>query len=331
MKTITYDKAHSIDQFSLQIRDLPMPELGALDLLIQVKSAGFNPVDYKIRSFRDADSKNLGVLGWDASGVVEKIGDHVTGFKVGDAVFYAGDLNRPGAYAEYQAVDSRLVSVMPRSLDYAQAAAIPLTAITAYEALILQRTTQYTAATKVLVIGGAGGVGSMAIQLLKQLTPATVIASASRRESAEWCKSLGADHLLDHSNDLQEELRKIGLEDVDFVFCTTQSDQYYDVFQKIIRPFGHLCLIDDPDTFELSPFKLKSISVNFEFMFTRSMFDHEPEVQGRALTHVAQLIDEKKIRTTLNRKFKGLIPNNVLEAHSLLESGKSIGKMVMEF
>ena len=199
---------------------------------------------------------------------------------------------------------------------------MPLTAITAYESLILQRITQYQPGTKVLVIGGAGGVGSMAIQLLKQLTTATVIASASRKESAEWCRSLGADYVIDHSQDLQGELGKIGISEVDFVFSTTQSSRYYELFPKISRPFGHLCLIDDPDTFDLRPFKPKSIYVNFEFMFTRSMSNQEPEGQGRLLAHVAQLIDEKKIKTTLNREFAGLEPKNVLEAHRILETGR---------
>jgi NADPH:quinone reductase len=329
MKALTYTTAHSLDEFSIQLSELPAPQLLDQDVLIKIKAIGFNPVDYKIRASRGStDGKPL-ILGWDASGTIEKLGRDVHGFNVGDEVFYAGDVTRQGSYAEYQAVDSRLIAKKPRTLSFSEAAAIPLTAITAYEALILQSTTKYSDATSVLIVGGAGGVGSMGIQLLKALTPAKVIATASREESVDWCKALGADFVIDHSKNLKTQLKTLGIDQVDFVFSTTHTDKYYEILPEIIKPFGHVALIDDPETFDLKPFKTKSIYANFEFMFTKSMFGYEMESQGALLAHVAALIDQGKIKTTLNKEFVGLTAQNIKEAHSILEKHTSVGKMVL--
>ena len=329
MKALTYEKAHALNQFAFKLSELPMPELQDHDVLVKIKAVGFNPVDYKIRQNRSADGAKPIILGWDAAGVIEKIGNNVSQFKVGDEVYYAGDVTRDGTYAEYQAVDSRVISLKPKTLSFAEAAAIPLTAITAYEALIEQTTTTYTKDTAVLIIGGAGGVGSIGIQLLKNLTPAKVIATASRDESKKWCKTLGADFVIDHSKNLKEELLSIGINEVDFVFSTTQTNKYYALFAEIIKPFGHIALIDDPDTFDIKPFKLKAIVANFEFMFAKTMFQYDMESQGKLLKQVADLIDDKKVVTTLSKEFKGLKTEHVKEAHSILESGVSVGKMVM--
>ncbi len=329
MKALVYEKAHSLNQFAIKLAEIDMPELKDYDVLVRIKAVGFNPVDYKIRQSRSANEAKPVVLGWDAAGVIEQVGSKVSRFKVGDEVYYAGDVTRDGSYAEYQAVDSRVVSLKPKTISFAEAAAVPLTAITAYEALIEQTITPYTAETSVLIIGGAGGVGSMGIQLLKQLTPAKVIATASRPESRAWCKKLGADFVVDHTKNLKEELSAIGYEEVDFVFSTTQTDKYVSLFPEIIRPFGHIALIDDPATFDLKPFKPKAIIANFELMFTKTMFQYDMESQGKLLKHVADLIDENKVTTTLNKEFKGLKAEHVKEAHAILESGVSVGKMVM--
>jgi NADPH:quinone reductase len=311
MKAIVYKKAHPLNQFALEVAEVATPHLLETDVLVKIKAIGFNPVDYKIRQNRSASAEKPVVLGWDAAGVIEKVGSRVANFKAGDEVYYAGDLTRDGSYAELQAVDSRLIALKPKSLSFAEAAALPLTAITSYEALILQTTSVLKKGSTVLIIGGAGGVGSMSIQLLKNLTDATVIATASREASAMWCKKLGADHVIDHAKDLREELKRIGVGEVDFVFCTTQTAHYYTVFPELIRPFGHLTLIDDPATFELKPFKTKSIYVNFEFMFTKSMYKFEMESQGALLKHVAELVDAGQLQSTLQKKFEGLSVQSV--------------------
>lgn len=329
MKVIGYLNAHNIDSFEMKEFELDHPELGPHDILVKIMAIGVNPVDYKIRQGRSSKTDRPVVIGWDASGRIEEMGSEVTNVSVGDEVFYAGDITKDGSYAELQTIDSRLVGKKPKTLDFAQSAAIPLTAITAYEALIEQSTTQYSKNTSVLIIGGAGGVGSMSLQLLKALTPATVIATASRDESIKWCQDLGADYVINHRNNLSDELKKIGFPQVDFVFSTNHTEQYISILPDIIKPFGQLTLIDDPESFDMKPFKAKSIKCGYEFMFTKSMFHHKPEEQGQLLTKIGELIDRQKIRTTMSSVLTGLTAENVKTAHEALESGRSVGKTVI--
>lgn len=331
MKALGYFKGHSLKEFRLQPFDLKEPQIGSHDLLVRVKAISINPVDYKIRQNRSSPNEIPIILGWDASGVVEKIGSEVTNFKVGEEVFYAGDLNRPGTYAELQAVDSRIVALKPKILSFADAAALPLTSLTAYEALIAQKTSDLSEGSKTLIIGGAGGVGSMAIQLLKKLKNTTVIATASRSETREWCLGLGADFVIDHSKNLVDELSKIGIKEVDCVFSTTHSDKYFEVLPKIIKPFGLFVLIDDPERFDVTPFKGKSIRINWELMFTKTLFKHDLESQGKILSIIANLVDKKEVKTTLTKKLEGFSVDNLKEAHALLEGGTSMGKIVIDF
>ena len=326
MKAYTYHKPHQFSEFQIEITEVANPVLRPQDLLVRVKAFSFNPVDYKIRESRKSVDGKPVILGWDAAGIVEKIGSDAKGFNVGDEVFYAGDLTRDGSYAELQAVDSRLIAKKPRSLNFTEAAALPLTALTAWEAL-LERGIEYGANTKVLVVGGAGGVGSMAIQLLKAKTSATVIATASRPETVEWCKRMGADHVI--GRNIEAELLALGIDDVDVIFGTTHTEQYLPVYQKILRPFGHLCLIDDPETLDIRPFKSKAISVHWEFMFTKSMYAYAESSQGNILNQLSTLIDAGEVRTTLTKVVTSNI-EGIREAHQLLESGSSIGKIVME-
>ena len=322
-----YKTAHALKDFQIQAHDLPMPELGENDVLVKIKAVSFNPVDTKIRQSRSAKDNEFVTLGWDASGSVHQIGKNVTEFKTGDDVYYAGDLMRAGSNAEFQAVDQRLIARKPKSLNFAEAATLPLTSLTAWEALF-ERNFEFTPETRVLIIGGAGGVGSIAIQLLKVLTPATVIATASRPETIDWVKEMGADHVI--GRDIDADLKNIGIENIDIIFSTTHTDSYLQIIPKILRPFGHLVLIDDPKSLDIVPFKAKALSVHWEFMFAKSMFGFKPEQQGKFLANLAQWVDEEKIKTTLNQTFDAS-EANIKKAHETLETGQAIGKIAMNF
>lgn len=313
MKAFTYENAHTLENFQVELREVPEPVLQAQDLLVRVRAFAFNPVDYKIRSSRSGGV----ILGWDAAGVVEQVGPDARGFQVGDEVYYAGDLFRPGSHAQLQAIDHRLVARKPANLSFAEAAAVPLTALTAWEALFERGFEPQ----RVLIIGGAGGVGSMAVQLLKAKTDAHVIATASRPETQEWVRSLGADLVI--GRDLQ-------VEPVDLIFSTTHTAQYLKQLPDLLRPFGHLVLIDDPETLDIAPFKSKSLAVHWEFMFTKSAQNYRPESQGQILDQVARLIERGRLRTTLKEQFEPDL-ENYRRAHQQLESGQATGKMVMHW
>ncbi|MBY0414788.1 MAG: zinc-binding alcohol dehydrogenase family protein [Bdellovibrionales bacterium] len=332
MKALGHTTPHLIADFSIKEYDLPKPAQGPLDLLVEVKAVSVNPVDCKVRASRVApDEKTPIILGWDASGVVVAIGPSVSGFKIGDEVYYSGELLRSGSNAEFQAVDHRIVALKPKRLSFAEAAAMPLTTITAYEALIENRALNLSESSTVLIIGGAGGVGSMAIQILKTLTKAKVIATASRQKTVEWCKNLGADYVIDHSNDLKTELKNININEVDVVFSTTHSSDYIPMLNEIIKPFGNFILIDDPKELNIAHFKQKSIATSWEFMFTKSMFAHHPEEQGKLLKEIATLVDAGLIKTTLRETYIGMTIENLKKAHETLEASKSFGKIVLTY
>ena len=325
MKAFCYDQAHALDQFALTLRDLPDPVPGPLDLLVSVRAFAVNPVDYKIRSTRSASDGVPVILGWDAAGVVEAVGADVMGFAPGDAVYYAGNLMRAGSYATKQIVDHRLVAHKPASLNFADAAAMPLTALTAYEAM-LERGISYDDASDVLIIGGAGGVGSMAIQLMKALTPARVIATASRPETIAWARDMGADDVIGRA--LTDELAALGVRDLHAIFSTTHTDAYLPVIPSLLRAFGHLMVIDDPATLDIKPFKQKALSVHWEFMFAKSLNKYHPQEQGAMLAKLAALVDEGKVRSTRTQTLAATA-DNLREAHRALEAGEVIGKIVM--
>lgn len=327
MKALVYDQAHAWDQFSLEKREVPDPEVGPLDLLVRVCALSVNPVDYKIRQSRNASGRPV-ILGWDASGVVVGVGELVSGFRVGDEVFYAGDLNRDGCYAELQAVDHRLVALKPQRLGFAQAAALPLTSLTAWELLRERIRVQDLEEPAVLVLGAAGGVGSVAIQLLKDLG-ARVIATASRPATQEWCLGLGADVVIDHREDLRQQLDAIGQPHVDVVLGLSGTQEHQAAIPGLLRPFGHFGLIDDPATLDVVPFKSRSLSVHWELMFTKSLFQTRESSQGQILSQVAQMVAEGRLRTTIHRELVGLEVEILREAHGLLESGGALGKTVV--
>ena len=307
-----------------------MPSLKDRDLLVRVKAISVNPVDTKVRR-NPVVAGNMRILGWDAVGEVVEVSSGVQHFKVGDQVWYAGDLTRDGSNAEYQAVDERIVSLKPQSLSDAEAAALPLTAITAWEMLFDRFNVDLDQSDNILVIGGAGGVGSIAIQLLKAKTNLKVIATASREETKAWVKSLGADYVIDHTEDLNTQIKALGLDAPRYIFSTNQTETYLPQISKLIAPQGKFGLIDDPKSLDIGEFKSKSVSVHWEFMFTRSMFNTtDIEQQSQLLHQVAELVDNHKIKTTLNQTLGKINAKNLKLAHELIETGRAKGKIVLE-
>lgn len=313
---------------------LPRPEPGPRDLLVEVRAVSVNPVDTKVRRRAAADAGSWKVLGWDAAGVVVDVGAEVSRFVPGDEVFYAGSLNRQGTNAEYHVVDARIVGRKPSSLDFAQAAALPLTAITAWEALFDRldvRKAVPGAAPAVVVIGGAGGVGSIATQLVRQLTDLTVIATASRPETVAWVRDLGAHHVVDHGRPLAAEVAALGIGAPAFVFSTTATDRHLTAVAELIAPQGRWALIDDPGVVDIAPFKRKSVSTHWEFMFTRPVFETaDIDAQGALLDEVSRLVDAGVLKTTLGDHFGTISAANLRRAHALIERGAARGKIVLE-
>jgi zinc-binding alcohol dehydrogenase family protein len=307
--------------------ELPKPEPGPHDLLVRIHAVGVNPVDYKVRQSHDGKAPR--VLGWDAAGVVERVGNETSIFLPGDEVYYAGDITRSGSNAEYQLVDERLVGRKPAKLSFAEAAALPLTTITAWEALFdRMRISEGENGKTLLILGGAGGVGSIAIQLAKQLTGLRVIASASRPESAAWCVELGADATVDHRGDWAEEL---GSNAIDYIACFNDTDGHWERMARAIAPQGVICsIVENAAPLAVGLLKSKSATFVWEFMFTRSMFQTPDRIeQHRLLTRVAELVDAGKIRTTLGSSPRPLTTEALAEVHRQLEAGRSIGKSVL--
>ena len=313
--------------------ELEKPAPQGRDLLIAVSAISVNPVDTKVRAPKDKHEDQPRVLGWDAVGVVEAIGPAVSLFKPGDRVYYAGDITRPGSNSEYQLVNERIVGRAPASLSNAEAAALPLTAITAWEGLFdrLRINRHEDAAKTLLIIGGAGGVGSIAIQLAKQLTKVTVIATASRPETREWCLSLGADYVVDH-RELINSMHAAGHEQVDYIFCLNNTDQHWLSLCDLVKPQGIICsIVETKQPVELNGLKNKSASFVWELMFTRSMFQTDDMIeQHHLLNELSGLIDAGKIKTTVTNVLSPINAENLRKAHAQLESGRTIGKVVLE-
>jgi zinc-binding alcohol dehydrogenase family protein len=318
---------------TLQDIDLPLPQAGARDLLVQVAAISVNPIDHKMRGAATEDGSPR-VLGWDVAGVVTAVGPEVTLFKVGDEVYYAGSLVRPGANSQFHVVDERIVGRKPSTLSFEQAAALPLTSITAWEAIYERLGVGHGGVDEgktILIVGGAGGVGSIAIQLAKKLARLTVIATASRPESAAWCRQLGADHVIDHTGDLPAQLKALGIADVDFILCLNEFDHHFPAMAAALAPQGKLCsIVKNEQPVPLDLLFPKSATLVFELMFTRSMFETADMVeQHKLLTILAGLIDEGRITTTLGEVFGTISAANVARAHAALEARRTIGKIVL--
>lgn len=340
MKAVGYAKSLPITEpDSLLDIELPQPVASGRDLLVKVRAIAVNPVDYKIRRKVSPASGEYKVLGWDAVGEVVATGEAVTQFEPGDRVFYAGDLNRQGSNAEYQLVDERIVGKKPGSLSDAEAAALPLTAITSWELLfdhlaIRQQSPESTEASGevILVVGAAGGVGSILIQLAKAITGAMVIATASRESSRDWVKKLGADHVVDHTKALQPQIEGLGIRQITHVASLNGTGSYFDSYPELLAPFGKIAMIDDPGKpLDVMKMKPRSQSLHIEFMFARSMFDaSDMHEQGRLLNRVAELVEQNHVKTTVGKSLGRINAENLRAAHAELESGTAIGKIVLQ-
>jgi zinc-binding alcohol dehydrogenase family protein len=314
--------------------ELPEPEAKGRDLLVEIKAVSVNPVDTKQRRLQPVEAGQYRILGFDAAGIVRAVGPDVKLFKPGDEVFYAGAVNRPGTNAELHLVDERIVGKKPSSLSFEEAAALPLTAITAYETLFHRMKVQDKVASAwnaVLVIGGAGGVGSIAIQLLRELTDATVIGTGSRPETQEWIRTLGAHHVLDHSKPLAKQIAGMAIGNPAFVFSTTETSDHINDILEMIAPQGRLGLIDDPkEPIDIRQFKRKALSIHWETMFVRPIFQTADMIeQYKLLNHVSELVDAGKIRTTLSDVIGPINAANLKKAHARIESGTTRGKLVL--
>lgn len=329
IKAIAIDPANPQQFIDVQ---LPQPVPGDYDLLVEVKAVSVNPVDTKVH--KGAQKNGLQqprVLGWDASGIVRQTGSKVSGFNVGDEVYYAGDITRPGSNATHQLVDARITGHKPRTLDWAQAAAIPLTALTAWEGLFdrlqIDRDDQQKT---LLIVGGAGGVGSLAIPFARLHSKVKIIATASRPDSAQWCRDRGADLIIDYK-DMPAELDKHGIKHVDYIFCLNDTDGHWEAMAQLVAPQGHICtIVENEKPLSMDQLKLKSAALHFEFMYTRSMFT-TPDIarQGEILDTAAQLLDEGKIETSLSKTLHGLSVDTLTQAHELVLEGHMRGKVVI--
>lgn len=332
MKAIGFKENLPIDNVkSLQDIELETPKATGKDILVEIKAISVNPADYKVRANVPVPEDNWKIIGWDATGIVKEVGEDVSLFKVGDEVWYAGDITRQGSYAEYQVVDERIVGKKPASLSYAEAAALPLTSITAWEMLFDRLEVKKNDANKsILVIGAAGGVGSILVQLAKKLTKLNIIGTASRGETTDWLKDLGADTVINHRNKLSEEFEKHKLPALDYIVSLNATEQHIDEIVKVIKPQGKFGFIDDPKLLNVMPFKGKSVSTHIELMFTRAMFQTDDMAeQHNILNEVSGLIDKGIIKTTLGEDFGTINAENLRKAHAFLETGKAKGKIVL--
>lgn len=329
LKPLPLDNPESLIDFEAQD---PVP--GDMDLLVEVRAVSVNPVDVKVRARRSPKGDHPAILGWDASGIVKAVGRDCTLFRPGDEVYYAGSLDRPGSNSQLHVVDERIVGRKPAKLSFADSAALPLTAITAWELLFDRLGVTRglaNAGQSLVIIGGAGGVGSILIQLARQLTHLTVVATASRPETVSWCRELGAHHVLDHTKSLPDQLRAVNIEGAHLLASLTATDEHLSAIVECVRPQGKVAVIDDPPRLDINPFKQKSISVHWEFMFTRSMYNTPDMIeQHRLLTEVATLVENGRVRTTVGEVMGKICAENLKKAHAAIESGKTKGKIVLE-
>lgn len=334
MKAVGYYLPGPIDRTDALVDiELPDPVPGPRDLLVEVRAISVNPVDTKVRAASAPAEGQAKVLGWDVAGVVRAVGGDVTLFRPGDEVFYAGSIARPGGNSELHTVDERIVGRKPASLDFAQAAALPLTAITAWELLFdrLGVTRDGGEGQTLLVVGAAGGVGSILVQLARRLTRLRIIGTASRTDTVRWVKDLGAHEVIDHSRGIVDELRRIGIPQVTHIASLTHTDTHFAQLVEAIAPQGRLGLIDDPAQLDANPLKRKAVSLHWEFMFTRSLFETDDMVEQHALLdEVSSLVDAGVLRTTVGDHYGTIDATHLGRAHRLLESGKARGKIVLE-
>lgn len=329
MRALAYENAHALDAYGIEEMDVAEPELRDTDLLVEIRAVGINPGEALIRSTRSAEPGGRVILGFEFSGVVLQVGPRAKGFSVGDRVMGTGDVTRDGCWAERLAVDHRVVARIPDRLAFADAASLPIGSLTAWEAVFRDRNALPPGVDRVLVVGGAGGVGSMAIQLLKARTNAFVIATASRPESNEWCAAMGADLVVNHRQDVTAQLEAAGIEQVDMVFSTAETAGNLNWIVKLLRPFGHLSAVDIAPPFDASPIISKSISLHTEMVFARVINGFDPESQSAVLAEIAERAVSGELRTIVSTRLDGLTTQTMRTAHERLESRRTIGKIVI--
>jgi zinc-binding alcohol dehydrogenase family protein len=329
IRAVGFDQNLPVDDpRSLRDVAVDVPELRPHDLLVEVRAVSVNPVDVKVRASRDPRG-GVEVLGYDAAGVVSETGPEVTTFRPGDEVFYAGSIDRPGTNAELHAVDARIVARKPGTLDFAEAAALPLTAITAWEGLFDKLRLDEGSTGTLLVVGAGGGVGSVVLQLAEALLPGVrVLATSSRPETDEWVRGLGAEATVDHHGDLAAEVRREAPDGVDWIFSAHSADRV-GLFADVLRPFGQVVAIDDPEAVDVLPLKAKALTWHWEFMFARPVQGVDLEEQGRLLAEVARLVDAGRLRSTVTTTLTPIDAERLREAHRLVEDGHVVGKVVL--
>jgi NADPH2:quinone reductase len=329
MKALVYEKAHTLDTWAIELTDVAEPTPGESDVLVEVRAVGINPGETFLRKTRSADAGGRVLLGWEFAGEVVGVGAAVRRFKVGDRVFGTGDMRRDGAWAERVAVDHRIVAAIPDALSFTAAASLPVGAITAWEAMFRDAGALPVNVNRVFVIGGAGGVGSLAIQLLKAKTKAFVIATASRPASRAWCKGMGSDLVVDHAGDVVAQLASAGIAAVDMVLSTADSPGNLPWIAKLLRPFGHLSVVDGSPGLDVNTLVPKAVSLHTEMIFSRMLNDYAPETHGTILDQVAAFAAKGKIKPIATTQLDGLTPETMKKAHELVETRRTIGKLVI--
>lgn len=329
MKALAYETAHSLDTFALELTDVAEPRLRDADLLIEIRAVGVNPGEAAIRRMRSAEPGGRVILGWEFAGVVAAAGPAAAGFAVGDRVMGTGDMTRDGCWAQRLAVDHRIVAGIPEQLSFAEAASLPIGGLTAWEALFRDQDQLPAGIGRALIVGGAGGVGSLATQLLKTRTPAFVISTASRPESRQWCEAMGADLVIDHSRDIAGQLADAGIDRVDLVLSTAATADNLGTITGILRPFGHLSAVDLSGPIDTGLLTPKSLSLHAEMVFSQIMNGGDIASQGRILGRLAADAAAGRLRPIVTTLLEGLTSDTMRKAHELVESRRTVGKIVI--
>lgn len=329
MKALVYRQKNNLDDFGIRLEEVNDPEIKETDILVRVKAFGVNPGEALFRRGLNAPEGAYRILGYEFSGIVEQLGTKVTGFNIGDRIFGLGDTTRQGAYAELVSADHRSIAKIPDFIPFAHAAAAPVATVTAYQSLFRLNSALTPDIKTVLILGAAGGVGSMAIQLLKAKTGVTVIATASKPDSQNWVKELGADIIIDHHADVVKQLKAEGINQVDFVFAVNGLKSAISWLPEVIRPYGYLATIEGLNGIDVSHLMNKSVTVFLEMVFSKSLFDVGQESQGDILRELTGLVTEGKVKSPVKQTLTGLTEDNILQAHTILEQGSTIGKIVI--
>jgi zinc-binding alcohol dehydrogenase family protein len=330
MKALVYEKAHSLEDFAIKLQEVSEPTLREQDVLVDVHAVGINPGEAFIRRTRSAEPGGRVLLGWEFAGVIVGTGSGIRGFKVGDRVFGTGDMTRDGAWAERVAVDHRILAKIPDDLSFVDAASLPIGALTAWEAMFRDQGGLPAGVDRVLIVGGAGAVGSLATQLLKAKTKAFVISTASRSESSQWCREMGADLVVDHTEDVEKQLASAKIPNVDLVLSTAKTADNLGWIAKTLRPFGHLSVVDGSPSLDANALMLKSASLHMEMVFSKILHGYKVESQGQIAKAIANLVLEGRIRPIATTLLSGLTPEAMRVAHERVETGRTIGKVVIE-